>query len=416
MNLSTLTLLPTLISVCLATFTIHEHFLNYRKPQQQRLIVRILLILPIYSIVCYTSLAYPKVSRLLEPLREIYEAFVIYTFFSLLTDYLDGEKNIVVMSSGRAPVSHPWPMNLTFKAIDISDPFDLLMIKRGILQYVWLKPFICLSLTVSEVMDWDLMMVWANVGYNISVSISLYELAMFWKCLYKDLEKFNPWGKFLCVKLIIFASYWQGLIISILKYFKVLNSGETIQNVLMSFELIGFAIGHYYSFSYKEYIPKVIPGSGRLPYYLAIKDPFGIVDLKYDFKKVLFGSGYNYKEFDSVESIIAHPNSNQRMNKFNKGFRVSQERGKYWIDQNTPLLKAESIMSNSSMIPNYSNSINEDIEEIDISDYVSDIKIFEKAKKERPFGDLNSPVVFDKEEHNHTFSMERRRREVWSQV
>jgi hypothetical protein len=477
MRLATISLLPTIVSVSVALLAIHGHFLNYRKPQQQRLIVRILLIVPIYSLVCYLSLLRAALQPWIEPLREIYEAFVIYTFFTLLTDYLDGERHIVVMTSGRAPVSHPWPLSLVLKPIDISDPFELLWIKRGILQYVWLKPFICASMMIAELNDWSSMTVWVNVGYNCSASLSLFQLGMFWKCLYRDLKRFNPMGKFLCVKLIIFASYWQGMMIAILRYFNwFVTSGGAIQSFAMSIELVGFAIGHYYSFSYTEYIPAVLSGCGRLPYWYAFQDPFGTSDLIHDFKKVWLGDGYDYRKFDSVEAMIAHPESRSRMKRFNQGFRVSKERGKYWlrsrqmensikqqhVDQHTPLLlavKPESITSHSSMVPNYPKSVisynssmfpsalaepynddgfredqqetheqeqgreeneeedDEEEEEVDnllAQEYVADLSVFEQAKRERPFGDLNSPVLFEGEEHSHSRSMERRRREVWA--
>lgn len=85
----------------------------------------------------------------------------------------------------------------------MSDPNDYLSIKRGILQYVWFKPFYCLATTIGREYGWDHYFwgfFWALL-YNISATLSLYNLALFWKCLYGELQKYNPWSKFLCVKL-----------------------------------------------------------------------------------------------------------------------------------------------------------------------------------------------------------------------
>lgn len=46
--------------------------------------------------------------------------------------------------------------------------------------------------------------------------LSLYCLAMFWACLSEDLAPFRVTSKFICIKGIIFFSFWQGLAISIL--------------------------------------------------------------------------------------------------------------------------------------------------------------------------------------------------------
>lgn len=318
--------------------------------------IRIQLIVPLFAISCYSMLvnANAKPNKfILEPIREIYEAFVIYTFFSLLTDMLGGEKSIIITTSGRKPVKHPGFLLYIFSDIDISDPSSFLLLKRGILQYVWLKPFICLGTILSELigvynvnnLSAESIYFWVTILYNISVSLSLYCLAIFWKILWDDLKPFNPVGKFLCVKLIIFASYWQGVILAILNYFNVLPNGEedgknsnfgvSIQNGLLCVELIGFAIGHWISFSYRPFTLSYIPNS-RISFWYAVRDMVGFKDLVMDFKLTFYGDFYkDYRSFDSVNAIIHHPNSLARMKKINKGARYSYDgRQKYWLPVN----------------------------------------------------------------------------------
>lgn len=334
--------------------------MNYRRPFQQRLMIRIQLIVPLFAFSCYSMLrdSESHINKfILEPIREIYEAFVIYTFFSLLTDMLGGERSIIINTSGRKPVAHPGLLRYLFPAIDISDPTSFLIIKRGILQYVWLKPFICLGTILTEVigvynvnnMSSQSIYLWLMVLYNLSVSVSLYCLAIFWKILWTDLKPFNPVGKFLCVKLIIFASYWQGVLLAILNYFHVLpgstltdtsknnsNIGISIQNALLCVELIAFAIGHWTSFSYKPFTLASIP-NGRLKFYYAVRDMFGIKDLIQDFKMTYYGDYYkDYKTFDSVNALVQHPSSKARMKKINKGLRYHYDgKQKHWLPLNS---------------------------------------------------------------------------------
>jgi hypothetical protein len=43
---------------------------------------------------------------------------------------------------------------------------------------------------------------------NISFSLALYGLALFFMSTEEILERFRPYPKFLCVKLVVFFSYW----------------------------------------------------------------------------------------------------------------------------------------------------------------------------------------------------------------
>ena len=341
--LLTLCFAATLQSISLTVLCIILHILNYRKPLQQRLFVRILLIIPIYSAICYLNLVSSHTtSAIIEPIKEIYEAFVLYIFYCLLTHLLGGERSFIVNDSGRPPVTQPFPMGLFSGPVDISDPTTFLSIKLSILQYVWLKPFLCLLFAIDEFLPVNeenprnfllSFGFWINLIYNISVSLSLYNLALFWKCLYGDLQQFNPWGKFLCVKLIIFASYWQGIILAILNYFNYLReSSFEIQNSLLCFELVGFAIGHWYSFNYKEFTIKYLGNSSRLAVKNALVDIFGFGDLLYDFK-ITFQVGserYNFKRSQSVDvdSKVSEHDSETRLKKLNQGMRYSVAGGK----------------------------------------------------------------------------------------
>jgi len=46
--------------------------------------------------------------------------------------------------------------------------------------------------------------------YNISISLALYALLMFYCATKEQLQPFDPVLKFLTVKSVVFLSYWQG--------------------------------------------------------------------------------------------------------------------------------------------------------------------------------------------------------------
>lgn len=150
--------------------------------------------------------------------------------------------------------------------------------------------------------------------------------------------------QFLCIKLIIFASYWQGFFLSILVWLGVIkdvgyytpdNIARAIQDVLICFELPGFAIAHWYAFSYRDYADDTI-SAARMPVYHAFRDSFGIRDLIEDSKLTFRGKSYQYRLFDPGESVMAHPESNARVARMMEGLRYERGgKGKYWIPQPT---------------------------------------------------------------------------------
>lgn len=190
--------------------------------------------------------------------------------------------------------------------------------------------------------------------YNLSVTISLYSLAMFWVCMSEDLQPFRPVPKFLCIKLIIFASYWQGFFLSILQWLGAIptdvsgytpsNLAAAIQDALICCEMPLFAISHWYAFSWHDYADVTI-SAARMPVKYALRDAFGVRDLVQDTKETFVGNHYEYRIFDSGDNILAHEESDSRVARMMEGMRYERGgKGKYWIpnpgeiNNRTPLL------------------------------------------------------------------------------
>lgn len=310
-----------------------------------------------------------KAAFWLDPIRDIYEAFTIYTFLQLLINFIGGERSLIIMMHGRQPVSHPWPLNLYCSKVDISDPHTFLAIKRGILQYAWLKPLLSFATIIMKAtgtyqegyLGISSGYLWTGILYNLSVSLSLYSLAMFWVCMSEDLRPFRPVPKFLCIKLIIFASYWQGFFLSILQFLGAMpsnvpgytpdNLAAAIQDALICFEMPIFAVSHWYAFSWHDYADVTI-SAARMPVRYALRDAFGIRDLIEDSKETFKGNTYDYRIFDSGDNVLAHEESESRVARMMDGMRYERGgKGKYWIpkpdqiNSRTPLLSGNGSIS-----------------------------------------------------------------------
>ena len=303
-----------------------------------------------------------KAAFYLDTFRDIYEAFTIYTFFQLLINFIGGERSLIIMMYGRQPISHPWPLNYCLSKVDISDPHTFLAIKRGILQYAWMKPILSIATIILKATDTyqegylglTSGYLWVGIVYNVSITLSLYSLAMFWVCMAQDLKPFRPMPKFLCIKLIIFASYWQGFFLSILQVLGAIpsnvpgytpdNLAAALQDALICFEMPIFAISHWYAFSWHDYADVTI-SSARMPVKYALRDAFGTRDLIEDTKETFRGQNYDYRVFDSRDNVLAHEESGSRVARMMQGMRYDRSgHKKYWIPQphqpnsRTPLL------------------------------------------------------------------------------
>jgi len=170
----------------------------------------------------------------------------------------------------------------------------------------------------------------------------------------QDLQPFRPVPKFLCIKLIIFASYWQGFFLSILQFLGAIpsdvpgytpdNLAAAIQDALICCEMPIFAVAHWYAFSWHDYADVTI-SAARMPVKYATRDAFGIRDLIEDTKETFGGTQYEYRTFDSGDNVLAHEESDSRVARMMDGMRYERGgKGKYWIpkpgeiNSHTPLL------------------------------------------------------------------------------
>jgi hypothetical protein len=324
------------------------------------------------------------------------------------------------MMHGREPVHHLWPLNHVLPTVDISDPHTFLAIKRGILQYAWLKPILGLASIVMKAtgtykegyLGLDSGYLWSGILYNISVTLSLYSLGMFWVCMSKDLQPFRPVPKFLCIKLIIFASYWQGFFLSILVWLGAIpdnvegytpdNLAAAIQDALICMEMPVFAVAHWYAFSWHDYADATI-SAARMPIKYALRDAFGVRDLIEDTKETFSGNKYEYRLFDSGDNVLAHEGSSSRVARMMEGMRYERGgKGKYWIPKpgeanaRTPLLSSDSRprslspskpKQNDAQFMGYGNG---SVDELELDE--EEEGLYERARA-LEYGDWNYPVI-----------------------
>ncbi|KZT21940.1 DUF300-domain-containing protein [Neolentinus lepideus HHB14362 ss-1] len=312
------------------------------------MVVRIMLMVPIYAISSLISLFSLGAAFVIDALRDIYEAFVIYCFFQLLVAYLGGERSLLIMVHGRPPREPPFPVSIFQRELDISDPYTFLFLQRGILQYVEVKPILALATLLLKALgkynEGDLRAgsgyLYVSLVYNISICLALYCLAMFWLCVSDDLRPFRPMPKFLCVKGVLFFSFWQSIGISILVASGLISKlgpytdrehiSLGLSDMLITFEMPLFAVAHMYAFSHRDYINSQTTYVGRMPVWHAFRDAFGARDVVEDVKQTLHGEKVDYREFEPSEGGIHQGLGRDR--RIRAGLRYAEGgRRKYWL-------------------------------------------------------------------------------------
>ncbi|UZJ51936.1 hypothetical protein CBS101457_001256 [Exobasidium rhododendri] len=340
--------ISALFATVISIYSINLQLRNYRKPALQRYVVRLLVMVPIYSLSSLASLFSLDAAFVIDLVRDIYEAFVILSFFSLLVEYLGGERSLLILVHGRKPVPHPFPVSLFFSPLDISDPYTFLGLKRGVLQYVQIKPILAVLTVVlksfGKYHDGKLAVnngyTWISATYNISVFLSLYCLGMFWSGLSEDLAPFRVSSKFLCIKGIIFFSFWQGLAISVAVAANWITQigpvrdeqymSLALQDMLICLEMPFFALGHAYAFSSKDYIDPFSSFQSRLPAYYAVRDSIGMFDVISDSLTTIRGTGYGYQTFEPSEGVMHQGLGRERRSR--AGLRYTKGgKAKYWL-------------------------------------------------------------------------------------
>ncbi len=101
-----------LIAVFVSWYLIWRHCTHYLKPWEQRHIIRVLFMVPIYATVSFLSYYYYKHSIYFAVLRDCYEAFAIASFFALLCHYLASDlHNQKDYFRGLRPRPWVWPLS-----------------------------------------------------------------------------------------------------------------------------------------------------------------------------------------------------------------------------------------------------------------------------------------------------------------
>lgn len=284
--------LVLVLVACLVSFIqIRDHLKYNPHPKIRKYLVRIFLLIPIYAIESWLALRLFEYEIVLETARDCYEVFVLFSFFQFLVEYLGGEHRLILALEPKAhifpicccPTWRPPQKFLTYS-------------KLGTLQYVFVR-VICSIVQLWMMLagnfdvnnfSWKSVELYLLLLINFSQIWALYCLVIFYLSLQVKLSPIRPIPKFLSIKMVIFFTWWQMVLIGLLEnkgWLKTSlaydgeNAGKSIQSVLICIEMVGFAIWFRYAYPVKEFMADNEDSVASQPIFKSLLTAVNVVDV-----------------------------------------------------------------------------------------------------------------------------------------
>jgi len=276
----------TLLSCLISMWHMTAHLRRMNQPDAQRRILSILWMSPIYAVTSWFSLVFHSASGYLAIIKDGYEAYIIYQFLGFCIAVLGkGDRNTVVdlLAHHAEHLTPPFRLFGCFEICGccVPDPFEnnraladaiLLQCQLFAMQFVFFRPLTTTAMVVLEKMqyygggdgptDYRAPQFYIAIVQNLSIFIAFAGLLKFYHAVDKDLAWCRPFAKFLCIKGVVFMTFWQGLAISVLAQTTDLGGGAngdsekwaaSAQNFLICLEMLLFSIAHFYCFPTDEW-------------------------------------------------------------------------------------------------------------------------------------------------------------------
>jgi len=295
------------VSVPLSLYDVYRHIARMDSPLQVHY-VRCCLMVPIFAVESWLSLVFHEQRHIFEALRAVYECFVISSFFSLMVDYFGGDREVSALLAARAarewghaevravmmtPLGHP-PLSWCVRGWRID---------RAARGAFVINCRICIATYVVVQLATAVINLAAHYGgeaahKDIFCEGESYAFAkcvypwtmwslLFWQCaavfalvqfyheLKPELDHVEAMPKLFVVKLVVFVSFWQSLVIAYLTSIKVIVAtdvystteiGVAIQNFTICLEMAVAAVMHHRYFSQSEFTGARGAASGVLLY------------------------------------------------------------------------------------------------------------------------------------------------------
>ncbi|KAL4064689.1 organic solute transporter Ostalpha-domain-containing protein [Scleroderma yunnanense] len=270
------------LTLLISFVSVYQHCRHYHKPNEQRQILRILYMPPVYAIISFFS----------------YRFFRSYTYYSLiesgtLNRLIDRvlSRLLLVEFVANTATDHD-----ALKAIERKDkrslpiPFCcwryrptkayfMYTVKWSVLQYVIIRPACSIAGIICEAYNVLCEAAGFNIQYAnvyleaidfISISVALYGLLLFYGLTKEELVGRRPLAKFLAIKLIVMFTFYQsfiftsmeGTVIKSTDYWTATNIADGLTALAICIEMVFFSAFMWWAYTANEYKIDGAPPTG----------------------------------------------------------------------------------------------------------------------------------------------------------
>ncbi|KAG7098575.1 hypothetical protein E1B28_000506 [Marasmius oreades] len=327
----------TVVTVVVSTISVLQHCRNYTNRAEQRQILRILYMPPVYAIISFFSYRFFRSYTYYSLVEVAYEAVTLSAFLLLLIEYVastssghSADNAMVRKDKSKLPIPFCcWRYRPT-KA------YFMYTVKWAVLQYVIIRPattiagIICQALGVlCEAAGFDPH--WANVYLQAidfaSISVALYGLLLFYGLTKEELAKRKPLAKFLAIKLIVMFTFYQSFVFHALEdrvikatpYWTTTNIANGLNALAICIEMIFFAILMWWAYNAKDY---EVAGQKPTHIWRPLWDSINFAD----FAQEIWGS---FKFFIDYFRGVPTAHGHGHRSDFAQAFGVGAQRGTY---------------------------------------------------------------------------------------
>ncbi|KAJ7096271.1 DUF300-domain-containing protein [Mycena epipterygia] len=292
----------TALTVIISFFSVLRHCRNYTNPRQQRQILRILYMPPVYAVISFLSYRFFRDYTYYSLVEVVYEALTLSAFLLLLIEYVADSatghtaENALVRKDKRRLL-----LPLCCWRYRPTKPYFMYTVKWSVLQYVILRPAVSIAGIICQAFN----VLCESAGFSpkfanvyleavdfASISIALYGLFLFYGLTKDELKGRRPLSKFLSIKLIVMFTWYQSFVFSALsdrvlkatQFWTTTNIADGLNALAICIEMIIFSAFMMWAFSPREYMRKA--GAPATSVWRPLWDSINYAD----FAQEIFGS------------------------------------------------------------------------------------------------------------------------------
>ncbi|KAH7159817.1 organic solute transporter Ostalpha-domain-containing protein [Dactylonectria estremocensis] len=272
------------IAVLVSLYLIWRHATNYTKPLEQRHIIRILFMVPVYSASSLLQIFFYEHAVYVEVISQCYEAFALAAFFALVCHYVAPDvRSQKAFFRGMRPIK-PWIFPLSLFARCCGGQrgpwrtpasgltwFNICWV--SIYQYCFTRIAAGVIAVATEAAGRycassnspAFAHIWVAAINMVAVTVAMVCVVQVYVQLKEALAEHRLFTKILAIKLVVFLVLWQTVLLSIgtstvdsLKPSSTLSQGDIkvgISSLLVCVEMAFFAVFHLWAFPFRPYVP-----------------------------------------------------------------------------------------------------------------------------------------------------------------